>query len=269
MSRLVALLALTVAVDAVPQWGRGWSGGSWSGPGGGHNGDAGSDGSRCTSSGSGSARGSGSSNSASGSSDSSSIVTDPAIYSRLWGQISTYADNPFNYFGVQDVGIPSGCQIEQVHTLQRHANRFPTSALEDGTNDMRFAGKLTNYTTARPSSAFSGPLSFLNSYEYILGSSYLTGLGAVTEMQSGVQFWNRYGRTLYNASVAQLAYNASNPSGSARPKPVLRTTGQSRIWDSQINWALGFFGTSFQMTPDPTLEGFDDAFDVVVIPEGD
>ena len=85
---------------------------------------------------------------------------------------------------------------------------------------------------------------------------------------AGVQFWNRYGRTLYNASVAQLAYNASYPNGTARTKPVLRTTGQSRIWNSQINWALGFFGISFQEVPDPTLANYTAPFNVVVIPEG-
>lgn len=103
-----------------------------------------------------------------------------------------------------------------------------------------------------------------------MGRSYLTGLGASTEFQAGVQFWNRYGRTLYNATVGQLAYNATAPNGSARPKPVLRTTGQSRIENSQINWALGFFGTSFQQTPDPKLAAFTSGslFDVVIIPEG-
>jgi hypothetical protein len=95
----------------------------------------------------------------------------------------------------------------------------------------------------------------------------LTGLGAVTEFNSGVMFWNRYGRILYNATVAQLAYNASFPNGTAREPVVLRTTSQSRIQNSQINWALGFFGTSFQATPDPTLENATEPFKVVIIPE--
>ena len=98
--------------------------------------------------------------------------------------------------------------------------------------------------------------------------SYLTGLGAVTEVAAGVTFWNRYGRTLYNASLGQLEYNATYTNGTARRKPVLRTTDQSRIQNSEINWALGFFGTSFQVTPDPTLENFTSPYDVVIIPEG-
>jgi len=54
------------------------------------------------------------------------LLTDITKISGYWGQVSPYADNPEDYFGVQWVGLPSGCQIEQAHTLQRHANRFPT-----------------------------------------------------------------------------------------------------------------------------------------------
>lgn len=125
-----------------------------------------------------------------------------------------------------------------------------------------------NWTTANATKKFTGPLAFLNSYEYQMGASYLTGLGASTEFMAGVQFWNRYGRTLYNATIAQLQYNASYANGTARPKPVLRTTSQSRIQNSQINWALGFFGVSFQEVPDASVANFSTLFDVVIIPEG-
>lgn len=51
---------------------------------------------------------------------------------------------------------------------------------------------------------------------------------------------------------------------------MLRTTGQSRIENSQISWALGFFGPSFEAKQDPTLASFGNGslFDVVIIPEG-
>jgi Histidine phosphatase superfamily (branch 2) len=127
---------------------------------------------------------------------------------------------------------------------------------------------LKNFTKANPKAAFTGPLSFLTSYEYIMSESYLTGIGAATEFQAGVTFWNRYGRILYNASLGQTAYNASFPNGTARPKPVLRTTSQSRIENSAINWALGFFGLSYTPTPNPTLANFAAPFGLVVIPEG-
>ncbi|CAK3886707.1 multiple inositol polyphosphate phosphatase [Lecanosticta acicola] len=198
------------------------------------------------------------------------LLSDINTISRYWGQISPYRDNAADIFGVQDVGLPDGCQVEQVHTLQRHAQRFPTSAFDDGANDERFAAKVYNFTQASPAAKFSGPLSFLNSYRYELGEGLLTGIGAQTEFASGVQFWNLYGRTLYNATKAQLSYNGSYSNGTARPKPVLRTTGQSRIENSQISWALGFFGPSFQEVPDPTLSAFTNGslFDVVIIPEG-
>jgi hypothetical protein len=188
----------------------------------------------------------------------------------LPGQISTYRDNDESYFGVDDIGIPDGCQIEQAHSLQRHAQRFPTGSFDDGINDEHFAAKVYNFTVANPDAKFTGPLSFLNTYKYQMGESYLTGIGAETEFTSGVTFWNRYGRTLYNATVGQVQYNASYANGTARPKPVLRTTGQSRIENSQISWALGFFGPSFYETPQPDLAAFGNGslFDVVIIPEG-
>lgn len=58
--------------------------------------------------------------------------------------------------------------------------------------------------------------------------------------------------------------------GTSRSKPVIRTTGQSRIQNSQISWTLGFFGPSFYEIADPELTSFTNGslFDVVIIPEG-
>ncbi|KXL48978.1 MAG: hypothetical protein FE78DRAFT_96920 [Acidomyces sp. 'richmondensis'] len=136
-------------------------------------------------------------------------------------------------------------------------------------NDEYFAAKVHSFTSAHPFKKFTSPVVFLNSYEYQMGESYLTGIGADTEFTSGTTFWNCYGRTLYNATPRQLQYNASYPNGTARPKPLLRTTSQSRIENSEIPWALGFFGPSFYSTPMPGLESFMNGglFDVI-IPEG-
>ncbi|EMC99773.1 hypothetical protein BAUCODRAFT_145151 [Baudoinia panamericana UAMH 10762] len=198
------------------------------------------------------------------------IITDINTISQYWGQISPYTDNADSYFGVQDVGLPNGCQIEQVHSLQRHAQRFPTSEYDDGVNDENFAAKVFNFTSTHSTSLFTGPLTFLNTYRYQMGESLLTNIGAATEFQAGTTFWNRYGRTLYNASAGQVVYNGSYANGTARPKPVLRTTSQSRIENSEISWALGFFGPSFYPTPMPNLTNFANGslFDVVIIPEG-
>ena len=125
------------------------------------------------------------------SSGSSSLLTDLNIISSYWGQLSPYADNVETYFGVEYAGLPDGCQIEQAHSLQRHANRFPSSSFDDGANDRNFAMKVVNWTAAHPAKIFTGPLTFLNSYRYRIGSNYLTGLGATAEVMAGVQFWNR------------------------------------------------------------------------------
>ncbi|PQE25061.1 histidine phosphatase superfamily clade-2 protein [Rutstroemia sp. NJR-2017a BVV2] len=197
------------------------------------------------------------------------LLTDISRIQKYWGEITPYSDNAEDYFGVEYVGLPDGCQVESVQVLQRHAQRFQTTAEDDGENDQRFAEKLSNFTSTSTNGSFTGPLSFLNRYTYLMkDTGLLTGLGASTEFSAGLSFWNRYGRTLYNASVGQLAYDPYYPNGTARPKPVLRTTSQSRIQNSQINWALGFFGPSYLTVPDPTFSNVTSAFDVVIIPEG-
>lgn len=200
------------------------------------------------------------------SNSSSNVVSDLNTIQGYWGQMTPYTDNDEAYFGVEDVGLPDGCGIEQAHLLQRHAQRFQTSAFDDGVNDANFATKVTNWTGA---AKFTGPLAFLNTYRYLIeDDGYLTNVGATTEFAAGAWFWNRYGRLLFDAQPGQVAYDANYPNGTARSKPVLRTTSQSRMWNSQINWALGFFGPSFQVTPDPALANATLAFDVVVISEG-
>lgn len=61
-----------------------------------------------------------------------------------------------------------------MHSLQRHAQRFPTSSFDDGVNDENFAAKVLNFTSASPNAGFSGPLTFLNTYEYQMGESYVS-----------------------------------------------------------------------------------------------
>lgn len=130
--------------------------------------------------------------------------------------------------------------------------------------------KVNNFTTANAGSEnFVGPLEFLNSIAYIIdGSGDLTGIGAATEFTAGALFWGRYGRVLFNATAGQLSYNpAFRDNGMAQSKISLRTTGMSRIENSQINWALGFFGPSFNATPNPVPTNWTYPTQVVVIPE--
>jgi hypothetical protein len=57
------------------------------------------------------------------------LLTDISQISRSWGQVSVYADNDEDYFGVEYVGLPDGCQIvcppfpiKQDHQLTRNRN---------------------------------------------------------------------------------------------------------------------------------------------------
>ena len=43
--------------------------------------------------------------------DSTELLTDLNTISRYWGTLTPYSDNAADHFGVQDVGIPSGCQL--------------------------------------------------------------------------------------------------------------------------------------------------------------
>jgi hypothetical protein len=190
-----------------------------------------------------------------------STISDVAYISRHWGQLSTYQDLLAGEFGVKKIGLPNGCQIEQVHLLQRHAERFPHPGDEqDGLNIERFTEKVAS--SIRSGEKFEGPLDFLNSWRNMLGGEFLTGTGAMAEIDSGVQFWNAYGRALYDAVPGQLGYRPED----AERKPLLRGTTQSRIHNSLINWALGFFGPSYQQTA-ALPANWTDYFQTLLIPE--
>ena len=151
---------------------------------------------------------------------------------KSWAQLTPYKD--------ADWGVPKGapaggkCELSQVHILHRHAQRYPTSSPLDGTNIQAFIAKLKDSGDA------TGPLAFLNSWEYVLGLDELMRSGASTEDTSGANFWLQYGRLLYRATPENVvawdpALNVY-PNGTARPKPVYRTTSQSRILESARWW---------------------------------
>ena len=102
-----------------------------------------------------------------------------------------------------------------------------------------FAAKLTNYSKAKTFKA-TGPLKFLNDWEYILGEDLLLENGASTEATSGSNFWINYGRLLYRAGRKNLAAWSSSlnvySNGTSRAKPVFRTTSQARILESARWW---------------------------------
>ncbi|TQS34057.1 hypothetical protein Golomagni_05574 [Golovinomyces magnicellulatus] len=195
------------------------------------------------------------------------LLIDISKISKYWGNLSPYSDNSATIFGVEYSGLPAGCQVESAQTLQRHGDRFPTSAASDGGKIMRFGRKVSDITSFASSDSFTGELEFLNKWRNQLSDKgFLTGSGAVSEFAAGVDFWMRYGRILYNASIGQMAYDPKFPNGTDRPSIVLRTTDQSRIQNSLINWALGFYGSTINKTAQ-YFENVSQPFKVVTIPE--
>ncbi|KAL5044330.1 hypothetical protein BDW71DRAFT_101077 [Aspergillus fruticulosus] len=166
---------------------------------------------------------------------------------KSWANLSPYKDA--DSFGVPK-GVPKGCELSQVHVLHRHAERYPTDYPLDGEGMEDFATKLTNYTKAHAGKGpvATGPLSFLNDWQYLLGEDTLMVTGAATEATSGADFWIKYGRLLYRPDRDHVAgWDESlnvYPNGTARPKPVFRTTSQARILESARWWLSGFFGNT-------------------------
>jgi hypothetical protein len=157
----------------------------------------------------------------------SQVIDDIDVISQFWGQITPYNDNKPNYFGVEKVGLPDGCGIEQVHVLHRcvfrsrseriflthcgvgmqrdtvSSTKFcrptkndwfscsATSRIEDGGFMETFVGKVENFTAANPDAVFKGPLGFLKSWTYQIGKGPLEGLptalGSSTEFTAGVR----------------------------------------------------------------------------------
>lgn len=156
---------------------------------------------------------------------------------KSWGNLSPYADAPG--FGVPK-GVPQGCELSQVHVLHRHAQRYPTVSKADALSTEAFASAVLNATKKHPNTKIgTGPLSFLNDWEYLLGTDLLLPSGAATEATSGAEFFSQYGRLLYRANRGEAGWNASmnvDADGKTRPKPTFRTTSYPRILESARWW---------------------------------
>jgi 3-phytase len=156
---------------------------------------------------------------------------------KSWGHLSPYDDA--RHFGVEK-GFPVECELSQVHVLHRHAQRYPTSWPTDGGGMEDFGYKVGNYSKRNPEKKVgSGPLAFINEWEYILGENLLLPSGAATEATAGALFWSEYGRLLYRAGKGDAIYDPSMntfPNGTQRPKPIFRTTSYPRILESARWW---------------------------------
>ncbi|KAA8916240.1 hypothetical protein TRICI_001608 [Trichomonascus ciferrii] len=166
-----------------------------------------------------------------------------------WGSYSPYFGHGTPFEGIEatdeeDVGpragLPRGCRYRQVHVLHRHADRFPTKTKTE--QMQRVAQRLREM--GEPPAA---QLRWMKDWMYGLGTDLLVAKGVSAEFESGARFWASHGMQLYNATEKDKLFydpDALNKyeNGTARPKPVLRATNQSRIDTSARAWAAGFFG---------------------------
>jgi hypothetical protein len=130
---------------------------------------------------------------------------------------------------VNNIGLPTGCQVEQAFVLHRHAARYPSPS------DTIAINQVTTYLKSVTGN-YTGPLSFFNTWTNQLGTDLLLPQGTSMEYYSGVNFWVQYGRLLYNAAAGQNYYNASG-----QIIPQVRCNTIPRITDSAVSWSNGFF----------------------------
>ena len=69
--------------------------------------------------------------------------------------------------------IPLGCELEQVHLLSRHGARYPSTGEAVTKFGLMLQEALLNGTGFEG----TGPLTFLNSWQYKLGAEILTAFG--------------------------------------------------------------------------------------------
>ncbi|KAL8732074.1 MAG: hypothetical protein Q9166_003028 [cf. Caloplaca sp. 2 TL-2023] len=156
--------------------------------------------------------------------------TQNASIFHLMGQLSPYFPNP-DGFGTQEMPLPPGARIEQLHMLHRHGSRYPTT----GAGAQEFGAALARQIQAGTAGNFTGALSFLNSWAYRLGAEILLPVGRQELFDSGVLHYYDYGH-LYNTST----------------KIIARTTTQDRMLKSAEYFMAGFFG--LEWTNNATLE---------------
>lgn len=139
---------------------------------------------------------------------------------RHWGNLSPYRSVKSHGLKESSQAIPDHCELEEIHWLQRHGARYPT------TNPSGPAGLSERLKQGGKWNA-SGALSFLNDWEYKLGAELLTPFGRSQLYNLGVAARVKYG-FLLDRMKDRL--------------PVFRTETQDRMLRSAQNFAAGFFG---------------------------
>ncbi|RPD56732.1 acid phosphatase [Lentinus tigrinus ALCF2SS1-7] len=140
----------------------------------------------------------------------------PKALQTSWAQYSPW--HPLDEYSAP----PAGCEINQVHILQRHGARYPNS--DDG--------ELYSRAVEHISSAekFSDKrLKFLEDYEYELGADDLVPFGAAQSFESGEIAFKRYANLVSPTEI-----------------PYVRAAGAPRVISTATNWTVGFAAASHQ-----------------------
>ncbi|KAK8854468.1 hypothetical protein IAR55_003206 [Kwoniella newhampshirensis] len=132
-----------------------------------------------------------------------------------WGNLSPFYSVSSHGLPETSSLIPEQCTLDQLHWLQRHGARYPTSYPEG-------PGALASRLKAATGWKTSGALSFLNEWEYKLGAEILTPFGRSQLFNLGVSARIKYG-FLLDKMKGRL--------------PVFRTESQDRMLRSAQNFA--------------------------------
>lgn len=131
------------------------------------------------------------------------------------------------------IAIPNGCEVEQVHMMARHAERYPTRAA--GRNQKAVVEKMKSSGVV-----FTGSFAFFNRWELFWSNDtnleQLTSTGPFSgrlgSFTTGVRLRTRYQHLLEQALAQNLTtYWAS---------------GSPRVIETARHFALGFFGLEAQ-----------------------
>ncbi|WVF67719.1 hypothetical protein IAT40_002478 [Kwoniella sp. CBS 6097] len=138
-----------------------------------------------------------------------------------WGNLSPFYSVSSHGLPETSSLIPETCELDQLHWLQRHGARYPTSYPE---GPGALASRLKE---AKGQLKGKGHLKFLNDWSYKLGAEILTPFGRSQLFNLGVTARVKYGYLL-DKMKGRL--------------PVFRTESQDRMLRSAQNFATGFFG---------------------------
>jgi hypothetical protein len=100
-----------------------------------------------------------------------------------WGNLSPYYSVSSHGLPETSSLFPDHCELEEVHWLQRHGARYPTSSA-GGPGDLGARLKKAEGWKA------TGEMRFLNDWEYRLGAEVLTPFGRQQLCKWGGSSWN-------------------------------------------------------------------------------